>query len=118
MEETEQVLFDGRIYRGDTFKFDFSATLEGSTNLHIFEAGDILKAGIKTDIRNNEYIIFKEITIQEPTTEVTFEFSHEEMLNAPIKDNAILEVELTNTAGIVSTIYQEKIEIVGDVINE
>lgn len=107
-----------KIYRGDTFKFDFSATLEGSTELHTFETGDILKAGIKTAIRNTEYVIFKEITIDEPVTEVTFEFSHQEMLDAPISNNAILEVELTNTAGKVSTLYQEEIGIAGDVINE
>ena len=105
------------IYRGDTFKFDFSATLEDGT-AHTFEAGDILKAGIKTNIGNDEYVIFQEITINDSVTEVMFEFSHQEMLNAPISENAILEIELTDTAGRVSTLYQEEIEIVGDVINE
>ena len=105
------------IFRGDTFKFDFSATLEDGT-VHTFETGDILKAGIKTNVRNTEYMVFQEKTIQESTQEVTFEFSHEEMMNVEIREDAVLEVELTDTAGRVSTLYQEQIEIVGDVINE
>ena len=54
------------IYRGDTFKFDFSATLEDGT-VHTFEVGDVLKAGIKTSIANENYAVFQEITIEEPT---------------------------------------------------
>lgn len=106
-----------QIYRGDTFIFDFSATLEDGT-LHTFQTGDILKAGIKKRIKDNNYVIFQEITIDEPTEEVTFKFNHETMMNVPVTKEAILEVELTNTLNIVSTIYQEEIEIVGDVINE
>lgn len=107
------------IYRGDTFKFDFSATLEDGT-IHTFEDGDILKAAIKTNIKNSDYVLYQKITIVEPTQTVTFEFTHEEMMRVPVTDNeeAILEVEFTDTAGRVSTIYQEEIEIVGDVINE
>ena len=107
-----------QIYRGDTFKFDFSATLEGSTELHTFEEGDVLKVAIKSNIKDSNYILFHEKEILTPTTEVTFEFSHQEMITVPLKEEAILEVELTDTAGRVSTLYQEEIEIVGDVINE
>ena len=105
------------IYRGDTSKFDFSATLQDGT-VHTFKAGDILKAGIKTSLRNTDYVIYQEKVVSTDTQEVIFEFSHEEMLNAPISENAILEVELTDTAGRVSTPYQGEIMIVGDVINE
>lgn len=107
-----------QIYRGDTFKFDFSATLEGSTELHTFEEGDVLKAAIKGNVKSNNYILFQEKEIDVPTNEVTFEFSHQDMMTVPLKEEAILEVELTDTAGRVSTLYQEEIEIVGDVINE
>lgn len=118
MEETEKKLFDGKIYRGDTFKFDFSATLEGSDEPHTFEQGDILKAGIKSTTRNPDYMIYQMKTIDEDTQEVEFEFSHEETMNLLVSKSAILEVELTNKAGKVSTLYQEEITIMGDVINE
>lgn len=111
------------IFRGDTFKFDFSATLEGSTELHTFEVGDVLKAGIKEKIKNTDYLLYQEKTITAEAQEIPFEFSHEETMELPISSTgeslpAILEVELTNTAGVVSTLYQEEIEIAGDVINE
>lgn len=107
-----------QIYRGDTFKFDFSATLEGSNELHTFEEGDILKAAIKSNVKDNNYILFQEKEIDVPTNEVTFEFTHTETIKIPLKKEAILEVELTNVSGKVSTLYQEEIEIVGDVIDE
>ena len=105
-----------RIYRGDTFKFDFSAKFEDGSE-YTFQVGDIVKAGIKLTVKNTDYVVLKEKTIEEPTKEITFVFSHEDMLNAPTKQ-AILEVELTDGDGVVSTLYQEPIEIVGDVINE
>lgn len=105
------------IYRGDTFKFDFSATLQDGT-IHTFETGDILKAGIKTSIRKNEYELYQKKQLIENADTVTFEFSHEETMKATPSSEAILEVELTDTAGRVSTLYQEEITIVGDVINE
>lgn len=105
-----------RIYRGDTFKFDFSAKFEDGSE-YTFQIGDIVKAGIKLTVKNADYVIFQEKEIEETTEEITFEFSHDEMMGAPVKQ-AILEVELTNTEGVVSTLYQQPIEIVGDVINE
>lgn len=105
-----------RIYRGDTFKFDFSAKFEDGSE-YTFQVGDIVKAGIKLTVKSTDYVVKKEMDIEEPTTEITFVFSHEDMLNAPIKE-AVLEVELTDGDGVVSTIYQQPIEIVGDVINE
>lgn len=105
-----------RIYRGDTFKFDFSAKFEDGSD-YTFQIGDTVKAGIKLTVKNTDYVVKKEMDIEEPTAEITFVFSHEDMLNAPIKE-AVLEVELTDGDGVVSTIYQQPIEIVGDVINE
>lgn len=105
-----------RIYRGDTFKFDFSARFEDGSE-YTFQIGDVVKAGIKLTVKNTEYVVLIEKTIEESTKQITFVFSHEDMLNAPIKQ-AILEVELTDGDGVVSTLYQQPIEIVGDVINE
>ena len=105
-----------RIFRGDTFEFDFSATLEDRITLHTFETGDVLKAGIKRKIQNTDYMLYQSKTIEENTDTVRFEFSHEEMMLVSIGE-AVLEVELTS-AGRVSTLYQEEIEIEGDVIDE
>ncbi len=105
-----------KIYRGDTFKFDFSATLENGT-VHTFRKGDILKAGLKVTCRDKEYQIYQKKEITEETDTVTFEFSHEEMLGVT-PGQRILEIEFTDTEGRVATLYQEEITIVGDVINE
>lgn len=105
-----------QIYRGDTFKFEFSATLEDGTE-HTFKEGDILKVGIKPRITNSEYQIYQKRQITEPTKTVLFEFSHEETMKMTIGEK-IMEIELTDTSGVVSTLYQEQIIVVGDVINE
>ena len=105
-----------KVYRGDTFKFDFSATLQDGT-VHIFKIGDILKAGMKSDIKKSEYELYQKKELTEDTDIVTFEFSHTEMMKTR-PGNRILEIELTDTTGRVSTLYQEEITIVGDIINE
>ena len=105
-----------KIFRGDTFKFDFSAYLENGT-IHTFQAEDILKVGMKANTRSSEYILYQEKQITEQTDVVTFEFTHEEMIEATLGEK-LLEIELTDTSGRVSTLYQEEIIIVGDVINE
>lgn len=111
-----------QLVRGDTFQFDFFATLEddGSPEAlenYAFIPGDRLKIGIKTRVTSPKYLAYKEIEITEKTESVPVEFAAEEMKKMTIGDK-ILEVELTDTFGDVRTIYQEKIKIVGDVINE
>ena len=104
-----------QIYRGDTFKFDFTATLGEGT--YQFKKGDLLKIGIKDRLSSSKYVLYKEINITETTETVPIMFSHEEMMKCSEGDK-ILEIELTDTDGIVSTLYQEKIKVIGDVINE
>lgn len=102
-------------YRGDTLKFDFIATLEGEN--YPFKMGDTLKVGIKDKLTNSKYVAFKKFTVEEETEIVPVFFSHEETKKWSLGDK-ILEVELTDTDGIVTTLYQEKIKVMGDVINE
>lgn len=104
-------------YRGDSLKFDFTATLEGEIYLYPFKMGDALKIGIKDNLTNSKYVAFKEIKIEEETEIVPVFFSHEETKKWSLGDK-ILEVELTDTDGIVTTLYQGKIKVIGDVINE
>lgn len=103
------------IIRGDTLKLDFSATL--GKEVYEFKMGDVLKVGIKDRLSSSKYVLFKTYTIDKPTETVIIFFSHEEMKKCSLGDK-ILEVELTESDGIVSTIYQEKIKVKGDVINE
>lgn len=104
------------IFRGDTFKFDFTSALEDGT-LYKFETGDIVKVGIKSKLTSSKCALFKRIDVEEPTEVLHIEFSHDEMKKC-CEGDKLLEVELTRTNGDVITLYQEKLTIVGDVINE
>lgn len=104
------------IYRGDTFRFNVTASLEDGTEYE-FQKGDILKIGIKEKLTNSRYSYYKKIVIEEAEKTIKFVFSHEETKKF-CEGNKILEVELTDNQGNVYTIIQETIKIVGDVINE
>lgn len=101
-------------YIGDTFKFDFNATLEDGTT-YDFYAGDILKVGIKDRLSSSVYVALKQIQIEETTDVVNVEFSKDETARWST-GNKILEVELTDTQGNVTTLYQDKLTVLGDVI--
>ena len=103
-------------FRGDTFRFDFTANLEDET-IYEFQKGDILKVGIKSKLSNTKCACLKVINIEEATKVVNIVFPHEETKKW-CEGEKILEVELTDTQGNVYTLIQEKIKIVGDVINE
>ena len=105
-----------KIFRGDTLRFDFTSTLEDGT-LYEFEIGDIVKVGIKNKKTNSKCALFRRIDIKEPTDTLHIEFTHEEMKKC-CEGDKLLEVELTRANGDVITLYQEKITIVGDIINE
>lgn len=104
------------IYRGDTFEFDFNAILDDGAT-YTFQEGDLLKIGVKQKVSNTNYILYREIEILEDTNVVTIIFDHEETKKL-CKGDKILEVELTNPLGRVTTLCQEKITVLEDVINE
>ena len=103
------------IYRGDTFKFDFTATKNGEP--FNFRNGDSVKVGIKNKLTNPKYELFKKILVEEETDTIAVNFTHNDMMNV-CEGEKILEIELTDTEGNVSTLYQDKINVMGDVINE
>ena len=105
-----------KIYRGDTFKFDFNATLEDGTP-YIFQVGDILRVGIKAKLTNPRCVLIKEIKIEEETDSVHVIFPSNETKKFCLGDK-LIEVELTDTLGNVTTLSQEKLTVIGDVINE
>lgn len=105
------------IYRGDTFEFDFSAELETGEQ-YTFENGEKLRAGLKRDtLESSKYLLYQLKEISENTTEVHFEFASSETKELTTGDK-ILEVELTTANGKVMTIYQDKIKVKGDVLND
>lgn len=105
-----------QIFRGDTFKFDFNATLEDGTN-YMFQPGDTIKVGIKEKKSNSKCGVLKTLKIEEATDVANFVFSHEETKHW-CEGDKLLEVELTTENGEVATLYQGKITVTGDVINE
>lgn len=100
-------------FRGDTFIFPFTFENENGESIN-FEVGDILRCGIKSNIYSNNYILIHLIEMGEERGEVTFEFSANETKDVKL-GKCLLELELTR-GGKVSTIYQEEIEIKGDVV--
>lgn len=105
------------IYRGDTFEFDFETENVKTGEPYTFVTGSILKCAIKKNLKETtDYMAKKEIEVMEDTTIVSFCFDHEEMTNLK-PGEAILEIELT-IENKVYTLFQDKILIKGDAINE
>lgn len=104
------------IYRGDTFRVDITASLKDGT-VYEFQQGDTIKVGIKSKLSNAKCACLKTINIEEAAKVVNVVFPHDETKRW-CEGEKILEVELTDTQGNVYTLSQEKLKIVGDVINE
>jgi hypothetical protein len=102
-------------FRGDTFKVDITATLDEEP--YWFKKGDILKVGIKEKLSNSKCGLYKKIDIDKDIESVRVCFTDKEMKKV-CEGEKILEAELTTAEGEVFTIYQDKIKIKGDVINE
>lgn len=104
------------IFRGDTFEFDFvSTSVDGSP--YIFKKGDLLKFGVKEKFSNTRYLLYKEVRIEEEAEEVAVMFTPEETRKCS-KGDKILEVELTDNEGKVRTLFQGKLTVKEDLINE
>ena len=105
-----------QIFRGDTFEFDFnSKTADGS--LYIFKVGDLLKVGVKEKLSNTRYLLYREVQIEEEAEEITVMFTPEETKRLSPGDK-MLEVELTDKEGKVRTLFQGKLTVKEDLINE
>lgn len=104
------------IYTGDTFEFDFySTSIDGSP--YVFKQGDLLKFGVKEKFSNTRYLLYKEVRIEEEAEEITVMFTPEETRKCS-KGIKILEVELTDKDGKVRTLFQGKLTVKEDLINE
>lgn len=101
-------------FRGDTFRHDIGAKMKDGS-LYLFLPGDVLRVGIKNKIANTRCIAYREIEVTEKTLTVTVEIPPNETKKWSLEPK-IIEAELTDTHGDVRTIYQDKIEMKGDVI--
>lgn len=105
-----------QIMRGDTFEFDFnSTTADGSP--YIFKPGDLLKVGVKERISSSRYLLYREVNIEEEVNELTITFEPTETKKCS-KGEKLIEVELTDKDGKVRTLFQGKLTIKEDLINE
>lgn len=100
-------------YRGDTFIFDLFITKEEVSQK--FLTGDIVRVGVKKDLYQTEYDLYREIQVDEDTDSIEINFSKDETEKLRIGEYQI-EIELTR-AGIVETIYRNSLKVLGDVIN-
>ena len=101
-------------YRGDTYRFNVS--LEQDEQAQQFKVGDIVRFGAKANTAQTEYALYKEITVDKETDSIEFVFSSEETSKLDVRVYQI-EIELTRD-NIVETVYRDKLNVLGDVVND
>ena len=106
------------VYRGDTFEFVFTAP----ENVTI-EEGSSVKVGVRSTAENAEYSLLQEISVDSATNEIYCTFKAEDTAKiAPsdelelLGESYILEVEITSSSGVVTTSFQEEIEVKRDYV--
>ena len=101
-------------YRGDTYIFN--VTLEQDGQAQQFQIGDLVRFGAKISLNQEEYDLYKEITVDKETDSIEFVFSSEETQKLNLQNHQI-EIELTRN-GIVETVYRDRLIVLGDVVND
>lgn len=101
-------------YRGDTFEFVVS--LEDNGQPQTFKVGDIVRFGMKKNLFQTDYDLYKQIVVSEETDSVEFKFPNEETKKLAVQKHHI-EIELTRNT-IVQTIYRDSLTVLGDVVND
>jgi hypothetical protein len=113
--------FPKYIYKGNSVNsvFEIMDTTNNNEN-YIFQIGDILRVGIKHNLQDTDYVLYKEFIITEVGTAVAIQFTPEETDILPnVESKGILEIELEyNDGSSINTVYQAEITFKGVVINE
>lgn len=110
--------FPKALYKGNSVNKTFSVE-ESDGTTHEFEVGDKVRLGIKLNLDETDYVVYKEFTITAPGTEMALILTPEETENIPTEVEAILEIEYVyNNGASIKTVYQDKINLEGVVINE
>lgn len=101
-------------YRGDTYMFNL--TLEQDGQAQKFQIGDIVRFGAKTNTAQTGYALYKEVVVEKETDTIEFVFNSEETSKLDVR-MYLIEVELTRD-GMVETVYRDKLNVLGDVVND
>ena len=99
---------------GDTYIFN--VTLEQDGQAQNFQVGDLVRFGMKKSTAHTDYALYKETTVDKETDSIEFVFSSEETQKLDVQVYQI-EIELTRN-GIVETVYRDKLNVLGDVVND
>ena len=99
-------------YRGDTYIFN--VTLEQDGQAQKFQVGDLVRFGAKISLNQEEYDLYKEITVDKEMDSIEFVFTKEETQKLNLQNHQI-EIELTRN-GIVETVYSDRLIVLGDVV--
>lgn len=113
-------MFPKALYKGDSINKPFQIKDKTTGELYEFQVGDVLRVGIKQNIGDEEYQLYKDFTITEVGNTVMINFTPEEVNGLTVtEDKGYLEVRLLYNGGAsYATVYQEKINLEGVVIDE
>jgi hypothetical protein len=110
--------FPKALYKGNSVNVNFNVNDKDTGKAYMFQAGDIVKLGIKSTLEDTQYLIYKEFEITEPGETVALILTPEETDISVTEQDAILELELVYNGGqSVKTVYQDTIKLEGVVID-
>ena len=112
--------FPKALFKGDSVSIVFNLKDRETKEKHTFQVGDIIQIGIKGSLEDTDYQVHKDFTVLEEGTDLNVYFTPEETdAMTQLEQKAILEVRYIYNNGVSrATVYQEKINLEGVVIDE
>ena len=107
-------LKENEYYRGDDIEFPFVLKDDNEQDIP-FKKGDNITFGAKNNVYKNEYALYKEFVLDKDCSELRIEFTPEETRKLDIT-KYLIELELIRN-GKTKTVFQQEIEIIGDVVD-
>ena len=110
--------FPKALYKGNSVNVKFNIEDKDTGAYYQFQVGDKLRLGIKSNIGDTNYIVFKEYEVTQAGDSVALILTPEETNINVVEEEAILELELEYNGGqSIKTVYQEPIMLEGVVID-
>lgn len=110
--------FPKALYKGNSVNVKFNIEDKDTGANYQFQVGDKLRLGIKSNIGDTNYIVFKEYEVTQAGDSVALILTPEETNINVVEEEAILELELEYNGGqSIKTVYQEPIMLEGVVID-
>lgn len=110
--------FPKALYKGNSVNVKFNIEDKDTGGAYTFQRGDKVRLGIKSEIGDANYILFKEFEVTTPGDSIALILTPEETNISVTEEEAILEIELEYNGGeSVKTVYQDKIMLEGVVID-